>query len=144
MPLFPTLEVQGRPQQQSVFHTGADFVNTMNSLPSDHNVLIETARMAEALRLSQENLQHLNAQLRSALYSAEEARRLKTQFAANVSHELRAHSQLEAAQLAIVKEETSPRQVIEESLRIAQNDSTRTPHPIQEIAYFRTSTYNLL
>jgi signal transduction histidine kinase/DNA-binding response OmpR family regulator len=130
----------------------------------------ELARVAQALHLSEENLQRLNTQLRSAYNSAEEARRLKAQFAANVSHELRTPinlivgfsevmamaseaygmplppayradiqaiyrnathlqslindildiSQLEAAQLAIVKEETDPRQVIDEAARIVQ------------------------
>ncbi|MBI5959468.1 MAG: response regulator [Chloroflexi bacterium] len=130
----------------------------------------EIARMAAALKLSQENQHRLNIQLRYALNSAEEARRLKAQFAANVSHELRTPinlivgfsevmatapeayggppppayrpdiqaiyrnathlqslisdildiSQIEAAQLAIVKEETDPHQVIDEAIRIAQ------------------------
>lgn len=130
----------------------------------------EIARMAAALKLSQENQHRLNTQLRYALHSAEEARRLKAQFAANVSHELRTPinlivgfsevmatapeayggppppayrpdiqaiyrnathlqslindildiSQIEAAQLAIVKEETDLHQVIDEALHIAQ------------------------
>lgn len=131
----------------------------------------ELARVAQALHQSEETLQRLNIQLRAAYTSAEEARRLKAQFAANVSHELRTPinlivgfsevmataseaygvplplayradiqaiyrnathlqslindildiSQLEAAQLAIVKEETDPRQVIDEAVRIAHS-----------------------
>lgn len=131
----------------------------------------ELARVAQALHLSEQHLQRLNTQLRAAYNSAEEARRLKAQFAANVSHELRTPinlivgfsevmamaseaygvplppayradiqaiyrnathlqslindildiSQLESAQLAIVKEETDSRQVIDEAVRIAQS-----------------------
>ncbi|GIK66728.1 MAG: hypothetical protein BroJett018_45220 [Chloroflexota bacterium] len=129
----------------------------------------ELAKMTHALLSSQENLRNANAQLRYARDFAEEARKLKAQFAANVSHELRTPinlivgfsemiatapeaygtqlpsvyrpdiqaiyrnathlqnlindildiSQIEAAKLAIIKEETQPKQVIEEAALIA-------------------------
>jgi signal transduction histidine kinase/CheY-like chemotaxis protein len=131
----------------------------------------ELAKMTQALLTSQESLRNLNSQLRYARDSAEEARKLKAQFAANVSHELRTPinlivgfsemiamapeayraelpsayrpdiqaiyrnathlqnlindildiSQIEAAKLAIVKEETNPKQVIEEAALIARS-----------------------
>ncbi len=49
----------------------------------------ELARTVKALTEAEERLSHLNIQLRHARNVAEEARRLKAQFAANVSHELR-------------------------------------------------------
>ncbi|MBI5928540.1 MAG: response regulator [Chloroflexi bacterium] len=131
----------------------------------------ELAKMTQALLSSQENLRNVNAQLRYARDSAEEARKLKAQFAANVSHELRTPinlivgfsemiamapeaygtqlpsayrpdiqtiyrnathlqnlindildiSQIEAAKLAIIKEESQPKQVIEEAALIARS-----------------------
>lgn len=49
----------------------------------------ELMRVTKALQDSQENLAHAYEQLEHARSAAEEARRLKAQFAANVSHEFR-------------------------------------------------------
>ncbi|MFN8373619.1 MAG: ATP-binding protein [Anaerolineae bacterium] len=49
----------------------------------------ELAQTAKALNDARDSLHHTNIQLRYARDAAEEARRLKAQFAANVSHELR-------------------------------------------------------
>jgi signal transduction histidine kinase/DNA-binding response OmpR family regulator len=49
----------------------------------------ELVKTSKALRAAQDNLAHTNRQLRQAYRAAEEARRLKAQFAANVSHEFR-------------------------------------------------------
>jgi signal transduction histidine kinase/CheY-like chemotaxis protein len=49
----------------------------------------ELARLAKALKEAKEDLERANVQLRYAWHAAEDARRLKAQFAANVSHELR-------------------------------------------------------
>jgi signal transduction histidine kinase/CheY-like chemotaxis protein len=49
----------------------------------------ELAHLTQALRQSEHSLAYTNTQLRHAYHVAEEARRMKAQFAANVSHELR-------------------------------------------------------
>jgi signal transduction histidine kinase/CheY-like chemotaxis protein len=49
----------------------------------------ELMKLTKALREAQESLVHVNNQLRHAHRAAEETRRLKAQFAANVSHEFR-------------------------------------------------------
>lgn len=49
----------------------------------------ELAKAVKAMTEAEDRLRHLNAQLRYARSAAEEARRLKVQFATNVSHELR-------------------------------------------------------
>ncbi|MBK8023778.1 MAG: hypothetical protein IPK19_20685 [Chloroflexi bacterium] len=48
----------------------------------------ELASLAKALKEATESLWHANGQLLHAREAADEARRLKAQFAANVSHEL--------------------------------------------------------
>lgn len=49
----------------------------------------ELMRLTKALQEAKNDLENVNIQLRYARQAAEEARRLKAQFAANVSHELR-------------------------------------------------------
>lgn len=53
----------------------------------DHRA--ELVKVTKALQEATESLWHTNVQLRHARAAADEARRLKAQFAANVSHELR-------------------------------------------------------
>jgi signal transduction histidine kinase/DNA-binding response OmpR family regulator len=78
--------LQLRKLVDKLFHYQAYAVDSMN-LARDRGA--ELARQNKALRDAEERLVHLNRQLQDAWEVAEEARRLKSQFAANVSHELR-------------------------------------------------------
>jgi signal transduction histidine kinase/DNA-binding response OmpR family regulator len=57
------------------------------NLARDHRA--QLFKLTKALQETTEDLRHTNIQLRYAREAADEARRLKVQFAANVSHELR-------------------------------------------------------
>jgi signal transduction histidine kinase/DNA-binding response OmpR family regulator len=64
-----------------------DYTIEQMNLARDHRA--ELFKLTKALQEATESLWHTNVQLRHAREAADEARRLKAQFAANVSHELR-------------------------------------------------------
>jgi len=64
-----------------------DYTLEQMNLARDHRA--QLVRLTRALQEATEDLRHANIQLRYSREAAEEARRLKAQFAANVSHELR-------------------------------------------------------
>jgi signal transduction histidine kinase/DNA-binding response OmpR family regulator len=64
-----------------------DYAIEQMNLARDHRA--QLVKLTKALQEATEALRHANIQLRYAREAADEARRLKAQFAANVSHELR-------------------------------------------------------
>jgi signal transduction histidine kinase/DNA-binding response OmpR family regulator len=64
-----------------------DYSIKQMNLARDHRA--QLVKLTKALQEATESLRHTNIQLRYARAAADEARRLKAQFAANVSHELR-------------------------------------------------------